>query len=263
MLPYAGYLILSDVDDTLTRRGEAIEDANLSAIRRFQAGGGRFTLCTGRSLRYVRENAERMYRFVPNAPVATQNGTLLCTWEGEILCRMPMPEGYEEVLRYVLQNYGSDMRFFTRIEEDGRHEWEPGSSMLTMISDEPVFKYVFFMNDEPAAVRLRDDLRARWGDRYAFDRSWPEGLEMIAVNAGKGACVRLFRELLPDVHTIIAVGDYENDVSMLREADVGCAMGNALETVKAAADRVICRVEAGGIAYVVDRVIPELEKTKR
>ncbi len=259
MLPYEGYLILSDVDDTLTPRGAAIGDVNLDAVRRFQAGGGRFTLCTGRSMHYVKRHHDKLYRFVPNAPVATQNGTFLCDWDENVLCRMPMAEGYDEVIRHVVQEYSDVMINFSRVEERRRLEWVPGDPVETMLGAEPAYKFVFFMKDEAAAVRLRDELRSRWGGRYTFDRSWGEGLEMIGANAGKGACVEHFRRLLPDVHTIIAAGDYENDADMLRKADVGCAVGNAIPSVKDAADRVICTESEGSIAYIVDVVIPELE----
>ena len=39
MTSYQGYLLLSDIDGTLTARGGEVSDENLDAIRRYQAGG--------------------------------------------------------------------------------------------------------------------------------------------------------------------------------------------------------------------------------
>ena len=46
MKNYSDYLICSDFDGTLHWGG--IPENNIRAIERFQVGGGRFTLCTGR-----------------------------------------------------------------------------------------------------------------------------------------------------------------------------------------------------------------------
>ena len=104
-----------------------------------------------------------------------------------------------------------------------------------------------------------EDMLARYGDRYENDRSWPVGLEMQRKGSRKGACLHLLRAMLPDVHTVIAAGDYENDISMLREADIGCAVGNALPSVKAAADRVIPSCGGGAIAFIINSLIPGLQ----
>ena len=81
---------------------------------------------------------------------------------------------------------------------------------------------------------------------------------MHALGTGKGACVRRIRTLYPGLRCVIAAGDYENDVSMLREADVGCAVAGAIPAVREAADRVIVSSDEDAIRHIVDVVIPEL-----
>ena len=275
---YSGYLILSDIDDTLTLRGKPISEGNLAAIKRFQAGGGRFTLCTGRALSYFHKNIDTMYRFIPNAPVATLNGTLITSWEGEVLARTPIETDYTEPINYIIANYRAQLVEVARSEETKRLSWQEGNKTDKLVGNErgetigldefidlsiPVYKFIFVLDTEEHTVALMNDMISRYGDLYDFDRSSPTLLEMHGKGTGKGGCVRIYRELLPDVHTVIAAGDYENDISMLREADVGCAMGNAIPAVKAVADRVICRAEEDGIAYIVDRIIPELEKERK
>ena len=46
----------------------------------------------------------------------------------------------------------------------------------------------------------------------------------------------------------MAFGDGDNDITMLRYAGIGVAMGNADATVKAAADYVTTGTDASGIA---------------
>jgi hypothetical protein len=51
---------------------------------------------------------------------------------------------------------------------------------------------------------------------------------------------------------ICAVGDDVNDIPMIRSAGLGVAMGNALDEVKAAADRVAPGHDQEGLVAVVD-----------
>jgi hydroxymethylpyrimidine pyrophosphatase-like HAD family hydrolase len=55
-----------------------------------------------------------------------------------------------------------------------------------------------------------------------------------------------------DQAAICAVGDDVNDIPMIQAAGLGVAMGNALESVKRAADRIAPPHDEEGLAVVVD-----------
>ena len=50
---------------------------------------------------------------------------------------------------------------------------------------------------------------------------------------------------------VVAVGDYENDASMIEAADIGYAVKNATDSLKAIADRSTVDVKNGAIAAVI------------
>lgn len=54
---------------------------------------------------------------------------------------------------------------------------------------------------------------------------------------------------------LIACGDQDNDIPMLRVADIGVAMGNAAANVKAAADFVTLHCDNDGVAHAIDHLI--------
>jgi len=58
---------------------------------------------------------------------------------------------------------------------------------------------------------------------------------------------------------MIAFGDAENDISMLKYAGIGVAMGNATPEVKAIADEVTLSNDEDGIAGSLYRHIPGLK----
>ena len=93
------------------------------------------------------------------------------------------------------------------------------------------------MIDEPdvldaAIQRLPDALTAR----FAVLKSAPFFLEVFDRRAGKGASLQKLAEHLGiERSRVMAIGDQENDLSMLQYAGTSVAMGNAVAAVKAVA----------------------------
>ncbi len=254
---YDGYLIASDIDGTLTVTGGALPEANLDAILRFQAQGGRFTICTGRTPAYL-----STLPFRCNAPTATINGTLLCDENGTPLVRMPLKDCVAKRLPALLDKY-QNISYVERYFDSEAIGWRRGSESADyslLLTPETTYKFIFACGTEENALALMADLRELCGDLCDVNRCYPPTVELLAKDGGKGACLHHMRAMLPDVHTFIAVGDFENDITMIEEADIGCAVGNAAESLKAVADRVICRNDECAIAYIVDKLIPSLEK---
>ena len=79
--------------------------------------------------------------------------------------------------------------------------------------------------------------------------SWSDtGIDIIPKNGGKSAGIQRFLEEQGlERSEIMAFGDGEKDVEMLRFAGIGVAMGNASDLVKAAADYVTDTVDNDGI----------------
>ncbi len=55
--------------------------------------------------------------------------------------------------------------------------------------------------------------------------------------------------------SLMAFGDAENDIQMIKKAGVGVAMGNAMELIQLSADQVTASNEENGIGLVVDRLL--------
>lgn len=74
------------------------------------------------------------------------------------------------------------------------------------------------------------------------------GKDIIAKGGGKMAGIRRYLELIGiKPEEIIAFGDAENDLEMIRFAGIGVAMGNAEESVKAVADYITADIDDDGI----------------
>ena len=84
-----------------------------------------------------------------------------------------------------------------------------------------------------------------------------EFLEVTAIGATKGiAMLTLAKELGIAREEIIAIGDGENDISMLEEAGMGIAVANAVEIAKKAADIVTkATCDEDAIKEVIERFL--------
>ena len=75
----------------------------------------------------------------------------------------------------------------------------------------------------------------------------------------KGRCLRDLRCL--DVlqnRCMVAVGDYTNDLELLREADVSVAVANALPEVRAVADYHTVSNDQSAIAHLIYEILPTI-----
>ena len=81
-------------------------------------------------------------------------------------------------------------------------------------------------------------------------------LEVIPKSIHKGQGILNVCDALGiDAEEVIAFGDAENDIPMLRTAGMGIAMGNAAAAVKAAADYVTLTNNEDGIAAALQRML--------
>ncbi len=103
-----------------------------------------------------------------------------------------------------------------------------------------------------------DKMRELLGCEYNIDRYSFAGVpdtfgevNLADVSKARGIC-ELISAIGADMNDTIAIGDGGNDISMIKTAHVGVAMGNAHEYVKRVADMVTDDVDKNGI-YVAFR----------
>ncbi|MDP4104650.1 MAG: HAD family hydrolase [Bacillota bacterium] len=85
---------------------------------------------------------------------------------------------------------------------------------------------------------------------------WNDGFEMVAPNVSKWSAIKsLLTEFRINPNEAVAIGDGPNDIEMLRHVGTGVAMGNASDTVKAAADFVTGHHENDGLAEFIERYL--------
>ena len=262
---FDGILICTDLDGTLLRNDKTISAENHEAIEYFKREGGYFTFITGR----MYFTARSLYDMVkPNAPVGCINGGGIYDYEKEkYLWSITLPEGARELVGAVfdavpsagIQMNALDKIYFCRDNEAMHHfRKRTGTTFVTgdyRTLDVPVGKVVFGDEEEnipKIAEVLHNHPRSAEFDYIRSERTL---YEILPKGSSKGKLLLKLAEILGvDRAKTIAVGDYNNDVSMIREAGVGIAVANAVEEAKAAADIVTVSNEESAIARIISMI---------
>lgn len=242
--PFAGRLLVTDMDGTLLNTKHRVSPENSAAIRRFTEGGGLFTLATGRMEKTVRPYLSGL---TINAPGIIYNGAAIYDFsENRVLWRNCLPDGIEDVVRGVIGRFpgagiqafhGGEIYFIRENEETERHRLREGFVPIVSALDrvpKPWYKVLIAWKPEKLAV-VEAWLKETGGD-FRSVYSEPQFLELLNPQVSKGhALGRLVSMLGIPALKVTAMGDNLNDMEMLKEADIGIATGNAHELLKAAA----------------------------
>ncbi len=256
---FDGILLCSDFDMTLAQN-EIISPENRAAIRYFTENGGRFMIVSGRHPGFLRE---RIADLPVNAPLVGYNGALIVDYQtGETLYEGGRPDF--AAFEFIRPFWEKDKRLQRLIPHDlkrraprcTRKEYPTTIDAVKKTCSVPLFNILCVSAPEDS-VAVREMLNeAAAGTPFVAVRSWNAGTELICRADEKGeAALRLGQ--MTGARLLVTVGDYENDISMLKAADIGYAVGNAIPEVLAAADRVTVACKDHAIAAI----IRELENT--
>ena len=252
---YDGCLICTDMDGTLLTTDKVLTRENAEAIKRFQLGGGLFTVATGRYWDFVNDYKDV---FVPNTYVVSLNGCVISAYGSEKIIR------YTEMDRSCFDE--ADMIFdscpqLTTLLVNTTGGFVPISrgetrklSQININEFNKIYKMTYMAQP---GEELTEETRAFFvpfaNGRYNCERSWPGGMEYYPLEGGKHNAVTWLKNYTHS-DKLICVGDYENDIGMLRCADTGAAVGNALKCVRDAADITLCSNDENAIAELIERL---------
>ena len=120
-----------------------------------------------------------------------------------------------------------------------------------------VQKIQAFFKDMELRSREIDALQKRFPDT-TVTTSIVNNVEINSKDATKGVAIQKLAAYLGlELSQTMAFGDDTNDVTMLRAAGIGVAMGNAADAVKAAADFVTDDCNHSGVAKAIRRFLRE------
>ncbi|MBO5416664.1 MAG: HAD-IIB family hydrolase [Clostridia bacterium] len=246
---FDGILLCTDFDSTLYVNG-AISEENFRAIEYFKQNGGLFTLVSGRPEWML---ADMLGKVRPNTYVCGFNGGLIVMLDGsDKVYESFVEDGLKEYHRVICREIPEikSFHYFTvdKMVKVNREEFS--DALVCEHNQNDMYKITYSVESEDSdsvVERISEII----DERYLVTRSSLRGIEMQNARDCKGAAVKRLARIV-GASTLVCVGDFENDISMIESADIGYAVGNACESLKAVADRITVSAENHALAKIIE-----------
>lgn len=286
-------LIVSDMDGTLLRKDNTISKRTLEALIKAQKQGIRLVLASGRTYRKLMPYAKQLQMHRYGGYLIEVNG--IATYdlaadqrivhhqfqrqESEAIFRCLQPFDLEilgmkddAIYDYIPSSMMKEKEIYRKqhhLPED--HPWTAGAfrfmednrngyPLQYQISDASqlpdTLNKIAVAYHEEQLVKQIPHIKALLEDDYWIGLTSPAWLEIMPKHVTKGnALKQLAEELAVDKEEIMAFGDGENDIDMIRFANIGVVMENGLDQVKRYADHICKDHEHDGIAETIETMI--------
>ncbi|ATO56390.1 hydrolase [Loigolactobacillus coryniformis subsp. coryniformis] len=264
-------IIAIDIDKTLLTSQNELAPATIKAIKAATAQGIKVVLSTGRPLIGVTAYLQQLgLDNQATEYVLTFNGASVATTAGNVLTEEALDYAdYIELealarrleLHFQIEN---NERLYTANRDIGEYTIYESSLVGIPVSyrtpeemrDVPMPKGMFI--DQPeliTAALAQKTLFAPFTQRFNFMRSAPFFLEVTRKNVNKGnALAKLAEQLGLTAANVMAIGDQGNDLSMIEYAGTGVAMGNAIDSIKTAAQHITTDNDHDGVAQAIEKL---------
>lgn len=274
--------ILLDIDGTLTNDDKVITPRTRDALLKAQEKGVVLVLASGRT-------ATGLSTYAATLDLANHNGVLVCYNGAKSLNCQTGQVYFEQSLtvdqgKRVLEHmkkfdvapvidheeymYVNDA-FFT-IERDGKPwhiiEYEGHSNNyllcekrdLVATAEWPINK-ILTAGQPEYLQEVWQEMQAPFEGELSAMFTAPHYFEFTPLGVDKVRALKdTFDVLGIDQSEVMSFGDAQNDLTMIKWAQIGVAMGNAVDEVKAQADYVTGDNNSDGIADALERLVPEL-----
>jgi hypothetical protein len=238
-------LVALDMDGTFLNEKGEISEENRKAIFEAMEAGVTVMFATGRGIQSAMPHIEALGL---KAPIVSVNGGEVWKEPGVLLHRQTLPADDVRRMREVALRHGTWYWGYTVEGLFNRDRWIDDINSVIWLK----FGYQYEKTD--VLAQIREELGS-W-DCLELSNSHPNNIEVNPKGVNKADGIRRVCELLGiGMEQVVAMGDSLNDITMIREAGLGVAMGNAQETVKQTADRVTLRNDEHGVAAAIRKYV--------
>ena len=269
MKKFENIVIASDLDGTYFGTKQYLLERNIEAVKYFCENGGHFTFATGRLPLFIKKPIPDPQNYI-NMPAVMGNGTCVYDYaqgiaieehfldslksievisyaqsiENEIGVRATFPEGF------VVSDMDNPIvkHEYNRLPDFMDKRILPLSEWNTL----KLYKANILGGGE-CIDRLYPILKEKYGADIGVTRSASFMIELIPPGITKAkALKKLVDEYFERPMTLCCVGDYDNDLEMLKLANIAACPSNANGNVKKISKYCLCSNDDGVIGDLVE-----------
>jgi Cof subfamily protein (haloacid dehalogenase superfamily) len=258
-------LIALDLDGTLLNSSLRLSEGNGEAVRRALDRGVKIVLATSRWFGLAKRTADHLGI---DTPLVCSNGALVRRpADGREILHLRLDQEVAREVTTLGDERGWEMfttiedATFMRMRPGVIPERLPGGLRISERQAEEVARgqptAVLVLGQE-AVDEISQRLLPAYDGRAKFSLNRPPNLPHYVVlthpDADKGSALEtVCRQMDVPLSDVMAMGDSESDLAMLRLAGLGIAMDNSPDEVKRAALHIAPANDADGVAWAIER----------
>lgn len=262
-------MIALDLDETLLNTDKTISEENAATLRKLHEAGVKVVLCTGRPINAIWGYLEQLGLTTSEDYTITFNGALVIqNTTKEALAQSGLSKhDFQPLHAFANDNgYPLDILDFDQVYPIAdltpsvyQHMLKaPMDFVSTKFADLPdhLFSKAVMATAADVLDQVVSRLTPELKETYHVVRSQPKILEFLAADMDKAVGLgQLLTHFGWDFSNLMAFGDAENDLGMIKAAGDGVAMRNGQPEIKAAADHETPTTnnEAGVAKYLQQR----------
>ncbi len=266
---FDGCLLACDIDGTLIVN-EYIPQNNIDKIKYFVSEGGHFCLATGRTAGAI--------SYITNcinciSPSIVANGSMIYDIKNDkAIYELFVPKSDCHIVKAVLEgcktvgieaHSGKKVLVLNESQETIDHENYENLDALPLDYDDALLynwnKVIYLFANEDESFQTKNIIsqfehNSQFVDTSAvIDGRRRYYFEHVPKNVSKATTLKILCEKLNIKKSCcFAIGDYYNDLEMIKEADIGAALTDSPDEVKQAADVVVTSAQNGAVADFID-----------
>jgi len=270
-------LICIDMDGTLLNDEKKISENNIRAIRLASGKGVRIAVCTGR----IFTSADFFSELLGvKSPVIASNGAYIREKDrDEVVYKATLGVEKCKKLLSVFRQYNlyphyytSDIVFTEKLIHSSIFYQEVNKTLpkdkqvkIIVVKDwneifekyeNEIFKGIAVDEDLEKLQSAKNTLRNM--EDFEVVSSRFDNFEVMNKGVSKGNAVKVLANYYGiNSEQVICIGDSENDLSMIKFAGLGVAMGNGSQVVKEAAQYITDSNNCDGVAKVIEKFVLE------
>lgn len=269
-------IVVSDLDGTFLMPDQSVSSENTDAILKMHAHGVEFVPATGRSLNEIpRELIESpAVRYI----ITSDGAAVYDVNQKKMILTHYIPQNTVQFILDTLAPYNT----YILTHENGANHYDREKHTdeymdrcridqyfrdIIRASAVPMDHYDAFLRRSSAiemfciffesAEEMQECKRIFINSGIlCVAQSSDINLEVYMASAGKGKTLAALANMLnTDISEVIAVGDSNNDVELVKTAGLGLAVENAADELKAIADRTVCKNSEHSAKYILEHFI--------
>ena len=265
MKNYSEWLVVSDIDGTLNNKKRKTPKVNTDSIRAFvHEDGGRFTLASARNVQSMKPH----YMNLPDVktPAIIMNGAGIYDYEKEeMLWFNPIKDSASEIIEEALHKFPfleigiftHDMIYLIR-----PRILSPVMMMLDSLRHKKVRSINEVLKGEWGKViffclpfekkKIRDFVSSKIGTDHKLIDTTSMSFDLVDRDTNKGNAVKVLSEILGiNENNVAAIGDYYNDLDMLKSVSHPACAGQAPEEIREICEFRACHCNDGAVADLI------------